>query len=162
MDETLAFALRGQYMKENRGKQAKYLVCAEKGLLKDSVWKRILKDYPTDLVCSIREQLLKKILGLTEKFNTNSRYFGYWTATGETDRVYIYVQKKNLRIDLYISTEREADLQKADFEVRYVNNFQGRAGWLTGWRVPHTTKNIKTVAKWLLKAFREDMHNAGK
>ncbi len=87
MDETLAFALRGQYMKENRGKQAKYLVCAEKGLLKDSVWKRILKDYPTDLVCSIREQLLKKILGLTEKFNTNSRYFGYWTATGETDRV---------------------------------------------------------------------------
>jgi len=149
-------------MKENRGKQAKYLVCAEKGLLKDSVWKRTLKDYPTDLVCSIREQLLKKVPGLTEKFNTNSRYFGYWAATDETDRVYIYVQKKGLRIDLYISTKCEADLRKSGFEVRYVNNFQERAGWLTGWRVPHNTTNIKTVVKWLLKALTEDMQNAGK
>lgn len=126
-------------MKENRGKQAKYLVCAEKGLLKDSVWKRTLKDYPTDLVCSIREQLLKKVPGLTEKFNTNSRYFGYWTGA-DKDRVYIYLQRKELRIDLCVGRRFEAELRRAGFEVRYVNNFQGRAGWLTGWRVPHRSK----------------------
>jgi len=143
-------------MKEKRGKKAKYLVCAVKGLLKDSVWKKTLKNYPTGLVCSIREQLLKNVPGLTEKFNTNSRYFGYWTGA-DKDRAYIYVQKKDLRIDLDICTKREADLQKAGFEVRYIHNFQGRNRWLTGWRVPHTTTNIRAVVKWLLKAFEEDM-----
>jgi hypothetical protein len=148
-------------MKESRGKKAKYLVRAEKGVLKDSVWKRTVKGYPTELLCSIREQLHKKVPGLTEKFNTNSRYFGYWTGA-DKDRAYIYVQKKGLRIDLCISSKSETDLRKAGFEVRYVKNFQGRARWLTGWCVPPTTTNIRTVMKWLLKAFREDMQNAGK
>ena len=141
-------------MKGKRGKKGKYLVRAEKGLVKDSEWKPALKNYPTDLVCSIREQLLEKVPGLTEKFNRSSRYFGYWTGTDE-DRAYIYVQKKDLRIDVHISQDLAADLQKAGFEVRFTNNFQGRARWLTGWRVPHSTKNIKTVMTWLLKAFNE-------
>jgi hypothetical protein len=142
-------------MKEKRGKKGKYLVLAKKGLVEDSVWKRTLKKYPTDLVCSIRVQLLKEVPGLIEKFNTNARYFGY---SGETDkdRAYIYVQKKDLRIDLHISQDSKAELEKAGFEVRFIDNFQGKAGWLTGWRVPHTTKNIKTVMAWLLKAFSEE------
>ena len=147
--------IRGEHMKDKRGKKGKYLVSAEKGLVKDSAWKPILKDYPVDLVCSIREQLLEKVPGLTEKFNTNSRYFGYWTGTNE-DRAYIYVQKEELRIDLHISQDLGADLQKAGFEVRFTNNFQGQAHWLTGWRVPHITKDIKTVIIWLLKAFNDD------
>jgi len=142
-------------MKGTRGKKGKYLVYAKKGLLKDSVWKRTLKDYPTDFACSIREQLLKKVPGLTEKYNTNSRYFGYWIGA-DKDRIYIYVQKKDLRIDLCIGQDSEADLNKAGFKVRFTNNFQGQKCWLTGWRVPHNTKNIKTVMTWLLKAFKEE------
>lgn len=143
-------------MKEKRGKKGKHLVLAKNGLVKDSVWRRILEDYPTDIVCSIREQLLKKVPGLTEKFNTNSRYFGYWTAMDETDRAYVYVQKRELRIDLCVARRFEPELRRAGFEVRYVNNFQGRAGWLTGWRVPHTTKDTRAIMKWLLRAFAED------
>jgi len=139
-------------MKANRGKKPKYLVCAEMGLVDDSVCEGPLKNYSTDLVCSIREQLMDKVSGLTEKFNTNSRYFGY--STGK-DRAYIYVFKRDLRIDLDISRDYEADLKEEGFEVRFTNNFQGRAGWLTGWRVPHTT-NIERVMKWLLKALNED------
>jgi len=137
--------------KENRGKKGKYLVYAEKGLLKNSVWKGPLDNYQTKLMRLIREQLKEKVSGLTEKFNTNSRYFGYWTGT-EKDRAYIYVQKKNLRIDLLINRDSEAKMKKEDFEVCFTNNFQGRAGWLTGWRVPHTT-SIERVMKRLLKAF---------
>jgi hypothetical protein len=143
-------------MKEQRGKKAKYLVPAKKGLVNDNVWRRILDNYPTDIVCSIREQLLRKVPGLTEKFNTNSRYFGYWTATDETDRAYIYVQKRGFRIDLCVKRRVEPELRRAGFEVRYVNNFQARAGWLTGWRVPHTTKDTRAIMKWLLRAFEED------
>jgi len=141
-------------MKAKRGKKAKYLVYAEIGLVDDSVWERSLKNYPTDLVCSIREQLMDKVPGLTEKFNTNSLYFGYWTGTNK-DRAYIYVHKTDLQIDLNISRDSEAKLEKEGFEVRFTNNFQGRADWLTGWRVPHTT-NIERVMKWLLKAFNEN------
>lgn len=142
-------------MKGKRGKKGKHVVHAKKGLVKDSVWKQTLKNYPTDLVCSIREKLLDKVPGLTEKFNTNTRYFGYWTGK-DKDRAYIYVQKKGLRIDLHISHDSEAGLREAGFEVCFIDNFQGTAGWLTGWHVPHTTNNIKTVMTWLLKAFNED------
>jgi hypothetical protein len=141
-------------MKANRGKNPKYLVCAEMDLVDNIVWEGPLENYPTDLVCSIREQLKKKVPGLTEKFNTKSHYFGYWIGTNK-DRAYIYVQKKGLRIDLDISRDFEANLKEEDFEVHFIKNFQYRAGWLTGWRVPPTT-SIERVMKWLLKAFNED------
>jgi hypothetical protein len=139
-------------MKVRRGKKAKYLVCAETGLLKDSAWKRTLEGYPTVLVCSIRKELARRIPGLSEKFNRKSRYFGYWTDT-DNDRAYIFVQKKNLCILLCISRDFEAEVRKTGFDVRFINNFQGRAGWLTGLYVPHTTKNVGKLMKWLLKAF---------
>ena len=132
------------------------VILADAGLLKDSVWKRALQGYPTSLVCSIRKKLLREIPKVAEKFNTNSRYFGYWTGI-DKDRAYIYVQKKGLRIDLCISRKFEIDLRKAGFKVKYVNNYQGRAGWLTGWRVPHSTKNVTLIVKWLCKAFKEEL-----
>lgn len=142
-------------MKGQRGNPAIYVVRAEKGLLNDDVWRRKLKTYPLSLVCSIRQRLLKKLPGIAESFNTNSRYFGYWKGE-DKDRTYIYVQKKNLRVDLCISRKFQTDLRKAGFKVKYVNNYQGRAGWLTGWQVRHSTNDIETVMKWLCKAFEGD------
>lgn len=142
-------------MKANRGKKGKYVVYAEKGLVKPRVWRQTLKNYRTDLVRLIRKKLKAEIPGLNEKFNTNSRYFGYRIGT-DADRVYIYVQKNVLRIDLHISRNSKTALQEEDFEVRFSNNFQGKAGWLTGWRVPHTTENVEAVMKWLLKALNKD------
>jgi len=128
---------------------------AKHGLLEESVWKYKLRGYPISLVCSIRERLLKKIPDITEKFNKNSRYFGYWVGE-EKDRAYIYVQKKNLRIDLCISRAFEPDIRKDGFEIRYSHNFQGRADWLTGWQVPHSSNKVETIVKWLCKAFEGD------
>ena len=139
-------------MKEQRGSPPRHLTRAERGLLNDRVWQRTLQGYPTSLLCSIRQILRKKVPGITESFNTNSRYFGYWVGT-EKDTAYIHVQKKKLRIDLCISRDFEAAIRKAGFKIRYSHNFQGRAGWLTGWQVPHSTDNIGTVMKWLCKAF---------
>jgi len=139
-------------MKALKGKKTKHLVFAQQGLLEDSTWKSALKGYPTELVCRIRRELSSKIRGLNEKFNLRSRYFGYWTGN-DKDRLYIYVQKKYLRIDLCIDGEHEKDVKKDGFEVVFVNNFQERANWLTGWRVPHTTEKIENVLKWLWMAF---------
>lgn len=139
-------------MKGQRGKAGEYVTIAKKGLLNRSVWRRSLEDYPTSLICQIREELSKRVPNLREKFNSNSRYFGFCKGEDE-DRAYIYVQKKNLSIHLCISRDYAKELRKAGFEIRYVNNFQGRAGWLTGWRVPHSAKNLRTVMKWLCMAF---------
>jgi len=142
-------------MKKRRGKKGKYVIRAKGGLLEDTVWKRTLQGYPIPLVCSIREKLLQRIPGITEKFNSNSRYFGYWTGD-DKDRIYIYVQKENLVIDLHIEPSYVSELEKEGFVIKPRDNFQGQAGWLTGWQVPHLTNKIEAVIKWLRKAFEGD------
>ena len=141
-------------MKGQRGKRAIHVIRAKNGLLAKTHWQRTLQAYPISLITLVREKLQKRIPGITEKFNSNSRYFGYWIGD-DKDRVYICVQKKNLCIRLCISRDYEGEICRADadFEIRYSHNFQGRAGWLTGWYVPHSTKNINVVIKYLLKAF---------
>jgi hypothetical protein len=143
-------------MKGQRGKKGLYVICAKKGLLDKRLWQHTLQSYPTSLLTLIREMLPTKISGLTEKFNTNSRYFGYWQGT-EKDKAYIYVRKKDLRIDLCISRKHEKDLQNQGYIVTYHNNYQGRAGWLTGWHVPHSAEDLKQIVSWLCKAFEENL-----
>ena len=143
-------------MKGQRGKKGTYVILAQRGLLEETVWKRALQGYPTSLMCSIREKLQKGIPGLNEKFNTHLRYFGYWKGA-EKDKAYIFVQKKALCIRLCISRDYEDEIRRDGFEIRYSHNFQGRAGWLTGWRVPQSTTNIQAVMKWLYKAFEGNL-----
>ena len=140
--------------KKNR--RSTNILSANVGLLKDVEWKKFLQDRNTTLLCSIRKSLASKISGLTEKFNKQSRYFGYWIGT-DKDRVYIYVQKKGLRIDLFIKKNNSKEIRKR-FKVKFVNNFQGKAGWLTGWYVPYSTKNINFVVQYLSKAFKRNPH----
>lgn len=132
----------------------KHLIVAEQGLLADNQWQAHLSDRPCSLIRQIRKRLPREVPGLTEKFNRNSNYFGY-RANGDKDRAYIYVQKKGLRIDLHIKREHEPELIRQGFTIKYVNNYQGRAGWLTGWRIPHNEAHAATVVKWLLQALEE-------
>ena len=145
-------------MKKQRGKKSKYLIRSKSGLLENCIWQLSLQDYNTSLISLIRNELLNRIPGITESFNTNSRYFGYWIGE-DKDRLYIYVQKKHLRIDLCIDNRHEKEIVKDGFEVVFANNFQGRDDWVTGWRVPHNTKNIEAVLKWLCYAFEKSKTN---
>jgi len=135
---------------------SKNVTIAESGLVDDSVWKRSLKGRPVDLICQIRQKLLDENFNLNEKFNCNSRYFGYCIGQ-DKDKVFIYVQKKDLRIDLCIGRENEDKLTATGFNVKYVNNYQGRSGWLTGWHVPHNTKDTSTMMRWINKAFENTL-----
>jgi hypothetical protein len=54
---------------------------------------------------------------------------------------------------LCISRKYENELKNQGYTVKYRHNFQGRAGWLTGWYIPITTDNISQITKWLCKAF---------
>ena len=139
---------------------------AKIGLLEDRYWRDSLKDFPIDLLCAIRKELEQSIPLLTEKFNpSNICYFGYKKKLNSSlvnilesdynkDKAYIYIQKKHLRIDLDIDRTFEQELIKAGYEVKHLDNFQGTADWLTGWHVPHSTKDVKQVMKWLGMAFR--------
>ena len=74
--------------------KANYVIMAESGLLEDAQWKLYLDGYSTEIVETIRKRLKKRIRGLSEKFNHNSRYFGFRKGD-DADKVYIYVQKKD-------------------------------------------------------------------
>jgi hypothetical protein len=137
-------------------RRSKNIESADIGLVRDVIWKKSLQDRDTTLLCSIRKSLIKKIPGLTEEFNKHSRYFGYWVGA-EKDRAYIYIQKKKMVIDLCISRAFAKDLRRAGFRVRPRHNFQGRAGWLTGWHVPYSAEDLDQVVKWLCKAFEENL-----
>lgn len=143
-------------MKGQRGKKGIYVIYAKRGLLNDTTWRHTLKDYPTSLIYLIRERLLRKIPGLTEKFNSNSRYFGYWVGD-DKDRIYIYVQKKKLVIDLSISSDFATAIKKQGFKVKPRDNYQGQRGWLTGWQVPQSTTDVNSVINWICKTFEENL-----
>lgn len=82
-------------MKQKRGKKAKYITYAQWGLLEDNDWKQTLRNYPTELICSIRKKLKEAFPDLTEKFNCNSHYFGYWRGN-DPDKLYlIHTEEKH-------------------------------------------------------------------
>jgi hypothetical protein len=141
-------------MKGHRGKKGIYIIRAEKGLLDEKDWELVLKKYPTALVCLIREKLRRKMPEINEKFNRNSRYFGYWIGN-DKDKIYIYVQKKRLVIDMFISPDFITDIEKLGFKVKPRTNFQERADWLTGWEIPQSTTNIRQIIDWLCKAYNK-------
>lgn len=142
---------------------------AKAGLLKDKYWRNSLKDHPIDLLSVVRNALEEAIPGLAEKFNPTTPgllYFGYKVRDRDaakhdfskgcysSAKVKMYIQRKTLRIDLAIDRKFEQEIKNAGYRVKYAHNYQGRAGWLTGWYVPHSTKDIKAVMKWLAVAFR--------
>ncbi len=139
-------------MKGQRGKKAKYEKYAEKGLLDDSIWKKTLRRYPTDLIEAIRQRLKAEIPHLNEKFNTIGRYFGYYKDYNE-DRLYIYACRDMLIVDLSISEDLKSDLEARGFIINLRDNFQAKKGWLTGWQCPNPNTDIETVMKWICKAF---------
>lgn len=145
-------------MKKTRGKKGMYLIYPDngKGLVENNKWERYLKKYPDGLIRQIRLKLAERFPDLNEKFNYKSKYFGY-RLKDEKDKLYIFTQKKNLCVLLCMSRDYEGEIRRAGFEIRYWHNFQGRHGWLTGWYVPHSTKKVGTVVKWLFRAFEGNL-----
>ncbi len=128
---------------------------AKSTLLDDCFFQPELQEYSITVLDKIRKTLAVVVPGLSEKFNTSSLYFGYRAGEDE-DKAYIYVQKKNLVIDLDIEPSYTSELEKEGFTINKRDNFQSQAGWLTGWQVPHSTNKIEAVIKWLRKAFEGD------
>ena len=141
------------------------------GLLKNKYWQSDLKNCPLKLVRLTRQLLLKSIPHLAEKFNPSTpslRYFGYRIKKNKSltdtskkgyseDKAYIYIQPGKLVIDLKIKPVFANEIRRAGFKVKLKNNYQGKARWLTGWQVPHTTKDVELVVKWLCKAFEGNL-----
>ena len=129
---------------------------AKATLLDDCFFQPELQGYSMKVLDTIRKGLAKAIAELSEKFNTGSLYFGYNIGADE-DSAYIYVQKKNLVIDLHIDPSYVSLLEKEGYIIKPRDNFQGQAGWLTGWQVPQSTTDTDRVIKWLCKAFEENL-----
>ena len=131
-------------------KESGNLICGD-GLLPKEVIKRVLRNYPIECIFAIRSRLSEACPGLREKLNRNSRYLGYGRIDA-SDRLYIYVRKKELLIDIRLPANRAAKLRASGFKVCHRDNFQGKAGWLTGVLVPHDTDKLQMIVALALEA----------
>ncbi len=129
------------------------MLSCDKGLLAKEAIASVLCGYPTDLAFHLRSQLAKSCPQLREKLNPNSRYLGYGTV-GESDALYVYVQKKQIVIDIRLPADRAGELRPLGFDVRPRNNYQAKAGWLTGLRVPHDTDRPEVILRLALEALQ--------
>ena len=129
------------------------LVTCRTGLLPDEALRDALSNHPLDLVMQFRGHLSTQCPGLREKLNLNSRYLGY-SAGDRSDALYVYVQKKGLVLDVRVSDDRAEELRQKGFEVQPRDNYQGKAGWLTGLIVPHETDSLDEIVKLAAEALQ--------
>jgi len=145
--------IRGLQIKQ-RGTVISNLIKGDKGLVDSDTIRKKLQGYPLELVFRLREELISKFPGLREKLNLNSRYLGY--ANGNrSDALYVYIQKNQLVLDVRVSKEEAESLRKQRFRVNPRNNFQCRAGWLTGVSVPLDTKKLDVIVELASLALEE-------
>lgn len=55
-------------------------------------------------------------------------------------------------MDLNIHKDRQAEIEEKGFEVKYRNNYQGNANWLTGVRIPYDNMPLKEVVELVKEA----------
>lgn len=139
--------------RKKRPKAASELLVQEEGLLPEEALKTGLHGYPTDLIFYLRGRLAECCPTLREKFNPNGPYLGYGLVGGSYD-LFVYVQKNDLLIDIRLPADRAEDLRSQGFDVRPRNNYQARAGWLTGVFVPHDTDNRELLVALALEAMQ--------
>jgi len=132
--------------------RGKSIVGSESGLLPDDVIEQQLRGYPTELVLYLRTRLAERCTGLREKLNVRQRYLGY--ATGPTDALYVYVQKQCLVLDIRLPADRASEVVRRGFQVRPRDNYQAKAGWLTGVRVPHGTDKRDLLVELAFEALQ--------
>ena len=128
------------------------VIIADIGLLPEELVWDVLRGYPQELVGELRKRLASEFPNLREKINRNSRYLGY--SNGRSDAMYVYVQKKNLLIDIRLSVDLADDLRRQGFEVRPRDNFQAKVGWLTGFIVPYDTANLDVIVELAVEALQ--------
>ena len=115
------------------------VITADAGLLDTPTIQEKIPGRPLDLAFRIRDQLASRFPELREKLNCNSRYLGYTNGRG-SDALYVYIQKKQLLLDIRVSKEEAENLRNKGVTVVPRNNYQSKAGWLTGVLIPHDTR----------------------
>ena len=131
-----------------------YIVNSDEGAKGLTDIKQKLIIYPLEFVLALRNRLASEFPNLYEKVNYKSPYLGYSNGN-QSDALYVYLQKKKMVIDMRVSKEEAENLRENGVTVKPRNNFQGRAGWLTGVSVPYDSDKLDVIvelAKLALKA----------
>jgi hypothetical protein len=124
----------------------RYLVNSDEGAKGLTDIKQKLIIYPLEFVLALRSRLASEFPSLYEKVNYRSPYLGYSNGN-QSDALYVYLQKKKMVIDMRVSKEEAENLREKGVAVNPRNNFQGRAGWLTGVSVPYDSDKLDVIVK---------------
>jgi len=142
--------LRTQRKRGARGES----VIRSDGLLPGEVLATRLGGCPPELIVWLRKRLAATCQGLQEKLNPRGRYLGY-ARRGRSDVLYVYLQRQRLVIDIRLPADRAGQVRRLGFDVRPRLNYQGRAGWLTGIRVPYGTQKRGALVDLALEPLRD-------
>lgn len=144
---------KGHCSKSNRHR-VNHLIKLENGSAGFDTIKQSLPGYPLNQVAIIRNKLNSEIARLQEYLNRKGRYLAYSNGT-QSDALYVHIQKKRLVLDIRVSKEEAEELRRHGFDVNPKNNYQGKAGWLTGVSVPHNSDKLNVVIQLAMSALEQ-------
>jgi len=118
-------------------------------LIEENELRVLLSGFEPGFIPGLRESLIEEFQNLQEKFHLEQRYIGWWLVgdrnKGDADRVYIFFEKNAMSIRIRLSRQRERDIKAFGYEIQPSRNFQGQAGWITGWKIPYDIPSPKMV-----------------
>ena len=120
----------------------------------DEFLRRALNEFPPEiqaLALRLRRELKRRFKSLREKYNTHTKYLGYAKGTN-SDALYVHIQKSKLVLDIRVARRRAAELRRQGLQIRPRNNYQGRAGWLTGVCVLPDTDRLEVIVNLAVEA----------
>lgn len=112
-------------------------------LIEENKLRVLLSGFKSGFVMELRETLVSQFPALHEKFHTEQNYIGWWLdgdeESNDADRVYIFFEKDAMSVRIKLTRQREQEIKDLRFDVVPSKNFQGKAGWITGWKIPYDT-----------------------
>ena len=128
-------------------------VSKAEGLLPVEEVQAALRGYPAELILCLRQVLGTRCPSIREKCNPRGRYFGY--ASGRSDSLYVYFSKKHVTLDLKLPPDRRSDAERRGFTMVPRDNWQAKAGWLTGVRAPNEIGSLEGVLALAVDALED-------
>ncbi len=122
-------------------------------LVSDKMLEAELKRFPFSQIQKLRTAMYGRLEGVEERLNPNYPYLAVRCPEANRDICYLYFQRKSICMDLRLPQVRQSATEQQGFAVRPRANWQAKANWLTGIRIPYDCIPATRVAALIEEAY---------